>query len=464
MGLAQGQDFAGYRIERLLGAGGMGEVYLARDRDLPRWVALKLLAGSVTHDPGVRARFQREADTAARLAHPNIVSVHARGEHAGQLWIAMEYVDGTDVAALLRNGPFPPDYAVWVLAEAARALDHAHQQNTLHRDVKPANIMVTGGPHPRVLLADFGNAKALDESVAITRTGEVYASFRYAAPEQLDPTVAADRRADVYALGGAFYHMLTGVHPFPATTTAQLIHSHLNLPVPPPSGHNPALPGGFDAVIATAMAKNPQERFGSCGELAAAAVEVLHRPGGYGAGVPDMPAPGPARPRRGRKALIVAAAIGVVVALAGAGTAVLLATNKARDADQLMSRQDDRQALEARACEIGELMLTTDHRNAETAIPKLIDNSTGQFKSEYERQRESLVTLLQQSQVTSEVGEIRCYYKSGDERRAEVLFTGNQKYSNAANPNPTTKPWTLTMTLEKVDGRWLCSDTEIPTG
>ncbi|MEU1983465.1 protein kinase [Nocardia sp. NPDC019395] len=114
MVLAQGDDFAGYRIERLLGVGGMGEVYLAQDRDLPRPVALKLLGAAVAGDPGVRARFQREADTAARLAHPNIVSVYARGEYADRLWIAMEYVDGTDVAALLDNGGLAPGHAVWM--------------------------------------------------------------------------------------------------------------------------------------------------------------------------------------------------------------------------------------------------------------------------------------------------------------------------------------------------------------
>lgn len=273
--LQQGEDFAGYRIERLLGVGGMGEVYLARDRDLPRPVALKLLGGAVAGDPGVRARFQREADTAARLAHPNIVSVYARGEFRDRLWIAMEYVDGTDAAALLETGALAPDYAVWVLAEAARALDHAHRHNVLHRDVKPANILLSRGPQQRVLLADFGIAKALDESVGLTRTGEVYASFRYAAPEQFDPTTGMDGRADVYALAGTFHHMLTGAPPFPASTTAQLIHSHLNLPVPPLTDRNPSLPAAFDTVVARAMAKNPQDRFGSCGEFAAAAADAL---------------------------------------------------------------------------------------------------------------------------------------------------------------------------------------------
>ncbi|MCU1645528.1 MAG: Non-specific serine/threonine protein kinase, partial [Nocardia sp.] len=273
--LAQGQTFAGYVIERLLGVGGMGEVYLARDRDLPRSVALKLLSPAVADDPEVRARFLREADTAARLAHPNIVAVYARGRDEDRLWMAMQYIEGTDVAAALRDGPMRPDHAVRILGETARALDHAHRAGVLHRDVKPANILLAWGPEQRVFLADFGIAKALDQTSALTRTGEMYASFQYASPEQFELRTDMDHRADVYALGCTLFHMLTGELPYPGPTTAQLINGHLNGQIPRPSEQNPAVPAAFDEVIARALAKDRAQRYASCGELAAAASRAL---------------------------------------------------------------------------------------------------------------------------------------------------------------------------------------------
>ncbi|NUP27916.1 MAG: serine/threonine protein kinase, partial [Nocardia sp.] len=243
-GLEPGQIFAGYHIDRLLGAGGMGEVYLARDRDLPRPVALKLLTPIAGDDRDVRARFLREADTAARLSHPNIVAVYARGEEQGRLWMAIQYIEGTDVAAVLRDGPVRPDHAVRILEETARALDHAHAAGVLHRDVKPANILLAWGEQRQVYLSDFGIAKALDRADGLTRTGELYASFHYAAPEQFEMRPDIDRRADVYSLGCTLYYMLTARLPYPATTTGALINAHLNAPVPRPSAVDPRLPSG----------------------------------------------------------------------------------------------------------------------------------------------------------------------------------------------------------------------------
>ncbi|WP_196054883.1 serine/threonine-protein kinase [Nocardia aurantiaca] len=298
--LAQGQIFAGYTVERLLGVGGMGEVYLARDRDLPRSVALKLLASGKADDPEVRARFLREADTAARLSHPNIVAVYARGDDDHRLWMAMQYIEGTDVSAVLREGPIRPDHAVRVIGETARALDHAHRAGVLHRDVKPANILLAWGPDQRVYLADFGIAKAVDQTSTLTRTGEMYASFQYAAPEQFELRGDTDHRADVYALGCTLFHMLTGQLPYPGETTAQLVAAHLGAEIPRPSLVHPAVPATFDVVIERALAKNRDQRFGSCGELAAAAQRALTATGspgrwvrqdGPGLGSVNIPAP-----------------------------------------------------------------------------------------------------------------------------------------------------------------------------
>ncbi|MGX1805106.1 protein kinase domain-containing protein [Nocardia sp. NPDC055321] len=309
--LAQGQVFAGYRIERLIGAGGMGEVYLAHDRDLPRMIALKVLGPSVSDDADVRSRFLREADTVARLSHPNIVAVFARGEEGGQLWMAMQYVDGTDLAAVLAAGPVPPERAVRIVTEVAKALDRAHATGVLHRDVKPANILLSGGASEEVFLADFGIAKVLDHVGEATRTGQLYASLRYAAPEQFETRTAVSARTDVYALGGTLYHLLTGAAPYAGDSPGQLLHGHLNLSVPQPSARRPELPAGFDTVVTAALAKEPEERFATCGELAAAARQAL-------AGLPIEGVPRTAQRPAAEPALEGAGAVTTVLPRVGA--------------------------------------------------------------------------------------------------------------------------------------------------
>src|SRR5581483_3019241 len=196
-GLGVGSVFAGYRVERVLGAGGMGTVYLARNPDLPRFEAIKVLSAELSRDADFRARFVREADVAAGLDHPNVVSIYRRGEFEGQLWIAMQFVDCTDADEALRAGAMTPARAVHVVSEVAKALDYAHERHVVHRDVKPGNFLLSGpvGPEERVLLGDFGIARALDDA-KLTATGSFMATVSYAAPEVLagEPF---DGRADV---------------------------------------------------------------------------------------------------------------------------------------------------------------------------------------------------------------------------------------------------------------------------
>lgn len=287
--LSPGQTFGGYRIERLLGSGGMGAVYLAQHPTLPRRVALKLLRGG--SDSDLRARFLREAETAARLDHPNIVTLYDRGVEGDELWIAMQYIDGSDAAGAVANGRLDAARAVRIISEIAAALDHAHANRVIHRDVKPANILLTrpgsGGAESRALLTDFGIAKALDNTTALTQTGYFLASLQYAAPEQLSAE-AIDHRADVYALGCTLYHFLVGTPPF-SGGSAQLLNAHFNAPVPRPSaaGVHPA----FDDVIARAMAKAPSGRYISSGALASAAWSALMSSGRAATTVVDRPAP-----------------------------------------------------------------------------------------------------------------------------------------------------------------------------
>ncbi|MFF2551266.1 serine/threonine-protein kinase [Nocardia sp. NPDC058058] len=269
--LDAGESFAGYRIERLLGAGGMGEVYLARDRDLPRFVALKILKGN--GDAELARRFLREADAMARLDHPNIVTVHARGESAGRPWIAMAFVEGSDLAGVLTRGPIPLPAAVHILAEVAAALDYAHTRGIVHRDVKPANILLA---ETRSLITDFGIAKALDESIRLTSVSQVPASFQYVAPERLLLDATVDGRADVYSLGCTFFQMVTGTVPYRGTDLNQLIAAHLQAAIPAASSRNPLLPTALDAVLARALAKDPADRYPTCAQFARDAGRCLN--------------------------------------------------------------------------------------------------------------------------------------------------------------------------------------------
>ena len=214
MPIAEGAVFAGYTIVRLLGTGGMGEVYLVQHPRLPRREALKILPPSVSADPEYRQRFAREADIAASLWHPHIVAVHDRGEHDGQLWITMDYVEGTDAARLMRDRyphGMPPKDVLEIVSAVADALDYAHERYLLHRDVKPANILITDPRmgERRILLADFGIARAANDINGITKTNTTVGSVAYAAPEQLTGK-ALDGRADQYALACTAFHLFTG--------------------------------------------------------------------------------------------------------------------------------------------------------------------------------------------------------------------------------------------------------------
>ncbi|WP_324192063.1 serine/threonine protein kinase [Nocardia puris] len=276
--LRPGEVFAEYRIERVLGQGGMGTVFLAKHPRLPRKVALKLLNEEVFGDSEIRARFEREADLVARLEHPNIVAVYDRGAEGRSLWISMQYIAGTDAAEF---GVMEPAFAAGIIADAASALDYAHQQGVLHRDIKPANILLgemDSGRPPRVFLADFGIARFRDEQNGLTQTGTFTATLAFASPEQLTGN-PLDHRCDQYSLACTLFVLLTGQAPFDATNPVTVIRAHLSDPPPPISTRRAGLPQALDAVLAKALAKRPDDRYSSCGEFAAA-VSRAWRTGG----------------------------------------------------------------------------------------------------------------------------------------------------------------------------------------
>ncbi|WP_378737294.1 serine/threonine-protein kinase [Nocardia brasiliensis] len=278
MAISPGTIVGGYRIQRVLGAGGMGTVYLAKHPSLPRMDALKVLSGELSNDHEFRTRFEREANLAAGLDHPNIVSVYNRGEEDGRLWIAMQYVDGTDAAAELARDrhSMNPLRALRITTEVGKGLDYAHRKGLLHRDVKPANFLLssTEGDDERVLLTDFGVAKSNDDTTELTQTGSFVATIAYAPPEQLVGG-HLDHRADIYSLACAFFKLLTGRNPYPATQPALVMMGHLHEPPPLATAVDPGLPQAIDQVFARAMAKNPTERFNTCREFTDAAASAL---------------------------------------------------------------------------------------------------------------------------------------------------------------------------------------------
>ncbi|WP_433562802.1 serine/threonine-protein kinase [Nocardia sp. CA-151230] len=277
--LRAGEVFAGYEIERELGRGGMGSVYLARHPRLPRLIALKLLSRDVFGDIEIRRRFEREGDLVARLDHPNIVPVYDRGIDDAQPWIVMRYIDGPD-ASQLEAANLPPRQAIQIIAETARALDFAHRRGVLHRDVKPANILLERlDGEERVFLADFGIARLRDDATKLTQTGSFTATLTYASPEQLSGQ-PLDPRSDQYSLACTLFRLLTGDVPFAAEHPVGIIHGHLNQAPPPVSALRAGLPQALDAVLARALAKHPEGRFDSCGEFAAAAQQALENPAG----------------------------------------------------------------------------------------------------------------------------------------------------------------------------------------
>ena len=303
MDLPAGAVLGGHTLLRKLGSGGMGAVYAARHPNLPRDVALKVMHPGLTQTATMRARFEREAELLCRLSHPNVVNVLDRGQDGDYLWISMQYIQGTDLAGLLEaEGALSRSHALAVLTAVGDALDHAHACGLLHRDVKPANILLAPQPNgsERVFLTDFGIAKTMEGSQALTQQGEVLATFAYAPPEQV-LGAPLDHRGDVYSLGAVFFEMVTGRRVFDSENVLTLMWSVTSQPAPDVRSLRPDLPPTLSAVLARALAKDPQQRFDSCGDLAEAAQAAWPGPVTAPATVitqPGMPAPHPLEPPR----------------------------------------------------------------------------------------------------------------------------------------------------------------------
>ena len=261
-------EIGGFRLESEIGRGGMGVVYLAAQSFPERKVALKILSSDFARDPSFRARFIRESNAAAAIEHPNIVPVHAAGEDGGRLYLAMRYVEGTDLrSTLARDGALPPERAARICAQVADALEAAHEQGLVHRDVKPGNILLDSREH--AYLSDFGLIKPTQTGTEFTKTGQFMGSVEYVAPEQIRGD-AIDSRADIYSLGCVLFECLTGRAPFHRENEVATLYAHLEEHAPNPKDARSDVPNSLAAVVERSMSKRPEDRFASASEMGAA--------------------------------------------------------------------------------------------------------------------------------------------------------------------------------------------------
>ncbi|HJY32836.1 MAG TPA: serine/threonine-protein kinase, partial [Actinomycetota bacterium] len=344
--LESGGVVGGYRIESLLGRGGMAAVYLAEDGRLKRKVALKVLSPELAADEAFRRRFVDESERLASVDHPNIIPVYEAGQDNGHLFIAMRYVDSTDLKKLIASeGRLSPERAASIVTQVAGALDAAHSKGLVHRDVKPANVLVAvgsgGDGSDHAYLSDFGLTKRTQETSGLTKTGFFMGTIDYVAPEQIGGS-GVDGRTDQYALACVLFECLTGRTPYSRDDDAAVLYSHLSEPPPSVTEAVPGLPRAIDAVLAGGMAKEKNDRYSSCLEFARAARSALLDPSGETVVEPSAtPSPGvpfahtptviaapalveePSPKRRGRRIAIVVGAVILALGVVAGGLALL---------------------------------------------------------------------------------------------------------------------------------------------
>lgn len=445
--LGNGQVFSGYRIEGLLGAGDTGEVYLAQDRDAARFVALKVLHAGAASSEGAQRRFLYAADAVSRLAYPNVVTICARGHEDGRPWIAMQYVQGADAGTMLRSGPMHPEHAVGIVTEVAEALDFAHRSGVLHLNVKPSNLLLAEGvPHP--VLSDFLPAGPVGAERG-------YESLQYVAPEQIHGQIPTDQRADVYALGATLFHLLTGSQPYPGIPPQQLVQAHHTVPVPMASQMNPQLPSGIDGVLARALAKNPQERFGSCGEFAAAVQSVL--------GIYPGPAGQvqPAGTKRRRWPAAVGAVVAVLLVLGAGSAAGYFFYQQEADDDA----QNKAEAARDAGCQWVHTLWTYDHNNFSAQRKKVLAGSMGELKKDMDSSMSKVEGIVVSDHIRSEVNQTLCFATTAGSDQVDVAALVNQSITRDNRTTPKTTQESYLLSMKLVNGRWLVAkaDALLPT-
>jgi serine/threonine-protein kinase len=456
MSLSNGATFAGFTILRLLGSGGMGEVYLAQHPRLPRQDALKLLPAEWSADDEYRSRFGREADLASGLWHPHIVGVHDRGEADGQLWISMDFVDGVDTARLLTDYPtgMPAHDAIRIVTAVASALDYAHKRGLLHRDVKPANIMVThlDNDEQRIVLTDFGIARNVDDISGLTATNMTIGTVAYSAPEQLTGE-EIDGRADQYALAATAYHLLTGSQLFPHSNPAVVIGRHLNTPAPALAAARPEL-AALDPALSKALAKNPDERFTSCSDFANALSEqtTLTR------AAPIVNRKPPAN-RTGARVPVLVVLLALLLASAAFTTTQLIRPNP-----QPTSTRGQWQPYVDAASAYVTTMFTVTPATAESSVHRMLDMTVGSLHASLAQNSQNLIALFQntQTQSTCTINAAGLEDLTGD--KASVLVAARVQTSPPGG-QASSQPHRLRLEVQKqLDGTLKIADLKYPDG
>lgn len=485
MPLRDGDVFAGYTILRLLGSGGMGEVYLAQHPRLPRSEALKILPAALTDDSEFRDRFNREADLAATLWHPHIVGLHDRGEFDGQLWITMDYVEGTDAARALRDAGstgLREQDVLEIVAAVADALDYAHQRNLLHRDVKPANILLTTSvvDHRRILLADFGIARRADDVSGLTATNVTLGSIVYAAPEQLMGQ-PLDGRADQYALAATAFHLLTGVAPFNHSNAAVIIGKHLTAPPPLLAEHRPQL-ARLDAVLSKAMAKDPAQRYPRCVDfaqalgaaMAVASIEPTSPaftpwpPPDQQMPAPPVPAPpmphqtvpwqpypypAPTPARRRWPAILVPLILAVLLL----GAAAFAVTQVMRPAPKSTAAPSWQPYVDY-AKQFTVWLTSISYQSADSDIQRVVDGSTGQFHDDFAQRSSDFRKVVEQSKVTT-VGTVdSAALNSLTGSTAQVLVAATSKVTNNDGSSIDPRKQRFILSVDKIGATYKVSN------
>jgi serine/threonine-protein kinase len=451
----------------------MGEVYLAKHPRLPRLYALKVLSSNFTQDPEFRLRFTREADLAAALSHPHIVGVHDRGEFEGQLWLAMDYVDGADAGQIVRTRypqGMPEHEAIDIVAAVADALDYAHERGLLHRDIKPANVLLTEARdgRRRILLADFGIARLADDISGLTVTNMAMGSVAYAAPEQLrgEPV---DGRADQYALSATAFHLLTGAPPFQHSNPAVVISQNLTSPAPQLGVRRLDL-AHLSPALAIGLEKNPSARYARCRELAEALVTAA-------AGVtqpapvaertqpaphsPDEPQPAayPSARPRGRWARIV---VPMVVALLFCATSIFAGWQYLRPAPSPITTKSEWQPFIDSAEQFSRDMYTSAPESFDSDFQRVLDETTGDLHNLLVSHSDGFRELVGSSKSTATVN--GSGLESEDGNSASVLVALSVTKAATVGDPPAATPMRLRVTVVKTDGTYKVSNIKFRDG
>jgi serine/threonine-protein kinase len=484
MPLSHGQVFAGYTIVRLLGSGGMGEVYLAEHPRLPRHDALKVLPANVSADPEFRDRFNREADLAAKLFHPHIVGVHDRGEFEGQLWIAMDYVEGTDAGQLMKAqypDGMPLDDVYAIVSAVAAALDYANQRGLLHRDVKPANILLAEPEEGerRILLADFGIARQQADVSGLTATNMTVGTVAYAAPEQL-MGADIDGRADQYALAATAFHLLTGAPPYMHSNPVAVISKHLKEPPPRLAARRENL-APLDSVFSIAMAKEPNARYRRCREFAQALAQTrVAAPRNIESSMPadlTMPAPTPpdietqaARTRtalppatpgdtlssRQQRLRRAATLVPVTLAILSVG-AVAFAVTQARHPDpQPSTAAPQWQPYVDYAKQFTASLLSVNPQSVDGDFQRILDGSTGSLHDDIANNHSDYQQKARDSNEATQAAVKSAALESIDGTTAHVLVVSAVKRTNNTGAQEPTR-WRMSLQIEKIGDAYKAS-------